>query len=160
DQARGMQGDLGARDRQKLEQYFASVREVERQLLAGQEWAGKPKPEVKGPPLRDVASPVDLVGKIRVWYDLIHLAVQTASSRGFTLHAGGNNGVVLPIPGVKHGWHSLSHSLSIPENRAEMRIVETELFKALRDLLTKLKAAQEGEETLLDRTMVPFGSNL
>jgi hypothetical protein len=160
DQAKGMQTKLGTRDRQKLEQYFTSVREVEQQLATGQDWAKKPKPEVKGPPLKDVANPIDLVGKVRVWYDLIHLAIQTDSSRVFTLHAGGNNGATPPIPGVKQGWHGLSHSLSIPENRSEIRLIETEFFKALRELLTKLKAGQEGEDTLLDRTMVLFGSNL
>ena len=160
DQAHGLQGRLGARDRQKLEQYFSSVREVEQQLASGQEWANRPKPQVTTPPLRDVVNPVDLLGKTRVWYDLIHLAVQTDSSRLFTLHAGGNNGATPPIPGVKHGWHGLSHTLSIPENRSEIRLIETEFFKALRELLTKLKAAHEGEENLLDRTMVLFGSNL
>ena len=160
DQAKGMQNKVGPRDQQKLEQYFSSVREVEQQLLAGQEWAKKPKPQVKSPPLKDVANPIDLVGKIRVWYDLIHLAVQTDSTRLFTLHASGNNGAAPPIPGVKHGWHGLSHSLSIPENRAEIIIIEKEFIKALRDLMTKLKSSQEGDETLLDRTMVLFGSNL
>ena len=159
-QAKGMQNKLGPRDRQKLEQYFTSVREVEQQLVAGQEWARKPKPQVKSPPLKDVTNPVDLLGKVRVWYELIYLAVQTDSSRLFTLHAGGNNGVAPPIPGVKHGWHGLSHSLSIPENRAEIRLIETEFFKALRGLLAKLQGTQEGEKTLLDRSMVLFGSNL
>ena len=160
DQARGLQGRLGSRDSQKLDQYFTSVREVERQLASGQEWANRPKPQVNTPPLRDVVNPVDLVGKTRVWYDLIHLAVQTDSSRLFTIHASGNNGATPPIMGVRHGWHGLSHSLSIPENRAEIRLIETEYFKALRELLAKLKASQEGDENLLDRTMVLFGSNL
>jgi hypothetical protein len=160
EQARGMQGRLGTRDQQKLDQYFSSVREVERQLVSGQEWANRPKPHVDTPPLRDVVNPIDLIGKTRVWFDLIHLAVQTDSSRLFTVHAGGNNGAAPPIPGVRHGWHGLSHSLSIPENRAEIRLIETEYMKAVRDLMTKLKAGHEGNDTLLDRTMVLFGSNL
>jgi hypothetical protein len=136
------------------------VREVEQQLVAGQEWAQKPKPQVTVQPLKDIPNPVDLIGRTRVWYDLIYLAVQTDSTRVFTVHAGGNNGATPPIPGVKHGWHGLSHTLSIPENLAEMHLIETEMMKALRDLLARLREGKEGEETLLDRTMVLFGSNL
>lgn len=160
EQARGMQGRLGTRDQQKLDQYFTSVREVERQLVSGQEWANRPKPTVTTPPLRDIVNPVDLIGRTRVWFDLIHLAAQTDSSRIFTVHAGGNNGATPPIPGVRQGWHGLSHSLSIPENRAEICLIESEFMKALRDLMTKLKTSQEGDETLLDRSMVLYGSNL
>src|SRR5262249_48387845 len=134
--------------------------EVERQLASGQEWANRPRPQVNTPPLRDVVNPVDLIGRTRVWFDLIHLAVQTDSSRLFTVHAGGNNGAAPPIPGVRHGWHGLSHSLSIPENRAEIRLIETEYLRAVRDLMAKLRMSREGDQNLLDRTIVLFGSNL
>jgi hypothetical protein len=157
EQANSLQARLGPRDRQKLDEYFTSVREVEQRLVSGQEWAKKPKPQA--PPLRDTTDCKDVISWMRVWCDLIHLAFQTDSTRLITFYITETAGVK-SIPGVKHDWHGLSHTLSIPENRAEIRIIEKGMFNALGDLLGKLQGTAEGSETLLDRTMVLFGSNL
>src|SRR5262249_44767723 len=85
DQARTMQSGLGAGDRDKLDEYFTSVRELEQRLAQAEEWSKKPKPKVDVKPPQNVANPADLVGKTRVWFDLIHLALQTDSTRLITL---------------------------------------------------------------------------
>ncbi len=159
DHAKLMQANLGKNDREKLDDYFTSVRELEQRLVRGEEWAKKAKPKVTAQPPKDILSPADTVGRTRLMYDLIHLALQNDSTRVITLFVTGVTAVP-PIEGVTADWHNLSHHGKDPDKIAQLRLIETEHMKALRDLLAKLKETKEEEETLLDRTMVLFGSNL
>src|SRR5262249_24099969 len=63
-------------------------------------------------------------------------------------------------PGVSMGHHDLSHHGKDPGKLAQLKIVEVETMKTVRDLLTKLQGTQEDGATLLDRTTVFLGSNL
>src|SRR5262249_10210441 len=65
-----------------------------------------------------------------------------------------------PIPGVSLGHHDLSHHGQDPGKIAQLKAVELEKMKTLRDFLAKLKQTKEDGESLLDRTMVFFSSNL
>ena len=85
EQARHLQPSLGARDREKVDEYFSSVRELELRMATAEEWAKKPKPKVDAkPPLNNMNS-ADLIGKNRLMFDLIHLALQTDSTRLITM---------------------------------------------------------------------------
>ena len=101
----------------------------------------------------------DLIAKTRVWFDLIHLALQTDSSRLVTLQLLGTSGVP-PVPGVSLGHHDLSHHGKDPTKIEQLKKLEAEKMKTLRDFLKLLEATKEDGETLLDRTTVFFGSNL
>jgi hypothetical protein len=68
--------------------------------------------------------------------------------------------LVPPIAGVSDGHHNLSHHGQDPEKLEQLKIVELAKLALLRDLLSKLKQSREQEDSLLDRTMVFFGSNL
>ena len=159
EQAKDVRSALGARDRDKLDEYFTSVRELEQRLAKSEEWAKKPKPKVDAKPPVDVTNPTDLIAKTRVWFDLIHLALQTDSTRLVTLQLLGTSGVP-PIPGVSLGHHDLSHHGKDPTKIAQLEKIETEEMKTLRDFLKKLKDTKEDGATLLDRTTVFFSSNL
>lgn len=159
DQAKKVQVGLGAGDREKLDEYFTSVRELERRLVVAEEWSQKPKPKVEAQPPQDVASPADLVGRTRLLFDLAHLALETDSTRLVTTLLLGTS-LVPPIQGVSDGHHNLSHHGQDPKKLEQLKIVEIETMKLLRDLLSKLKQSKEQGESLLDRTMVFFGSNL
>jgi len=159
DQSRQLQGGVGPQDRDKLDEYFTSVRELEQRLATAEEWARKPKPVVAAKPPQNVASPSDLVAKTRVWFDLMHLALQTDSTRLITLMLLGTSGVP-PIAGVTFGHHDLSHHGQDPTKIAQLKKVEQEKLATLRDFLKKLKETKEEGESLLDRTMVFFSSNL
>jgi hypothetical protein len=159
DQARRMQPELGTRDREKLDEYFTSVRELERRLVTGEQWSRRPKPKVDVPPPVDNTNGADLIGKNRLMFDLIHLALQTDSTRLITLLLLGTS-LVPPIPGVSLGHHDLSHHGQDPTKIEQLTTVELEKMKTVRELLTKLKATEEQGATLLDRTMVYFSSNL
>ena len=80
-------------------------------------------------------------------------------SRLVTIMLGGAS-TVPPIPGVTMAHHDLSHHGQDPVKLAQLRTLEVEKLKVLRDLLGKLKQTKEQGDTLLDRTMVFFGSNL
>ena len=159
EQAKDARATAGARDREKLDEYFASVRELELRLAQSEEWAKKPKPKVDVNPPENVANSTDLIAKTRVWFDLIHLALQTDSSRLITLQLLGTSGVP-PVPGVSLGHHDLSHHGKNPTKIEQLKKLENEKMKTLRDFLKQLKAAKEDGGTLLDRTTVFFGSNL
>jgi len=153
------QAGLGANDRDKLDEYFTSVRELEVRLVQAEEWAKQPKPKVDAKPPQNAQNPADLVGKARLWFDLIHLALQTDSSRLVTLQLLGTSSVP-PIQGVTMGHHDLSHHGKDPTKIAQLKTLELEKLKTLRDFFQKLKDTKEEGSTLLDRTMVFFSSNL
>jgi hypothetical protein len=159
DQAKKMKHALGTADREKLDEYFTSVRELEQRLAQADAWSKKPKPKVDAKPPVDVRNGADLVGKTRVWFDLMHLALQTDSTRLITLQLLGTSSVP-PIQGVSQGHHDLSHHGQDPVKIAQLKTLEIEKMKTLRDFLAQLRETKEEGESLLDRTMVFFSSNL
>src|SRR5258706_3054338 len=102
-------------------------------------------------------TPADLIGKTRLMFDLMHLALQTDSTRLITMLLLGTSQVP-PIPGVTQGHHDLSHHGQDPAKIAQLKTIELEKMKTLRELLEKLKRNEEQGENLLDRTMVSFSS--
>jgi hypothetical protein len=159
DQAAGLRSDLGSDDRDKLEEYITSVRELEQRLVRDEGWFKTPKPKVDVEPPKDIPNAADLIGRTRLLFDLTHLALQTDSTRLITIMLAGST-YVPPIPGVTLGHHDLSHHGKDPGKLEQLKIVELETMKTVRDLLARLKQSQEGGASLLDRTMVFLGSNL
>jgi len=159
ERARRLQQGISTADRIKLEQYFASVRELEQRMLRGEEWAQKPKPKIDAQPPADIADKADVIGRTRLMYDLVHLALQTDSTRLITLQIQGT-ALVPPLPGVSRDHHNLSHHGQDPEKIKQLRLVEEAQLEALAGLLGKLKDSAEEGRPLLDSTMVLFGSNL
>ncbi len=159
DQTTKLQPKLGANDRDKLDEYFTSVRELEVRLAQAEEWAKKPKPKVDAKPPQNIANSADLIGKTRLWFDLIHLALQTDSTRLVTLQLLGTSSVP-PIQGVNLGHHDLSHHGRDPAKIEQLKKLEIEKMKTLLTFFKQLKDTKEQGETLLDRTTVFFSSNL
>ncbi|MCE9530538.1 MAG: DUF1552 domain-containing protein [Planctomycetes bacterium] len=159
DQAKSLRSGLGTEDREKLDEYITSVRELEQRLARDENWCKTPKPKVDVKPPTDIASAADVIGRTRLLFDLSHLALQTDSTQLITIMLAGTT-FVPPIQGVTLGHHDLSHHGKEPSKLEQLKIVEVETMKTLRDLLTKLKQTKEGGSTLLDNTMVYLGSNL
>ena len=159
EQSKNLKSNLGTADRDKLDEYFTSVRELEQRLARAEEWSKKPKPKVNVKPPQNNNVPGDVVGKARLMFDLIHLALQTDSTRIVTLMLLGTS-LVPPVPGVSLGHHDLSHHGKDPNKIKQLAVVETEKLKTFSAFLKKLKETKEDGETLLDRTAVFFSSNL
>lgn len=159
EQAKQLSPKLAARDREKIDEYFTSVRELEQRMVTAEEWSKKPKPKVEAKPPQNNMNSADLIGKTRLLFDLTHLALQTDSTRLVSMLLLGTS-LVPPVAGVSLGHHDLSHHGQDPSKIEQLKKVELEKMKALAEFLTKLKQTQEQDETLLDRTMVFFSSNL
>jgi hypothetical protein len=158
-EAKKMNANLGPRDREKVDQYFTSVRELEARLLSSSAWATRPKPKVSTEAPKDVTDRTDIIAKTRQMHDLITLIFQTDSTRFITYSAGGMNAAP-KIEGVSQDWHNLSHHGQDTAKIEELRIIERAEFAEIGRLLGLLKGVQEGRGTLLDNTIVMAGSNL
>jgi hypothetical protein len=159
DQAKSLRSDLGNEDREKLDEYLSSVRALEQRMVIDESWAKKPKPKVNVEPPKDIPNAADLIGRTRLLFDLSHLAIQTDSTRLITIMLAGSS-FAPPIEGVSLGHHDLSHHGKDPSKLAQLKIVELETMKTVRDLFAKLKQSKEDGNSLLDRTTVFLGSNL
>ena len=162
DQARDLEANVGSHDRARLDQYFTSVRDLESRLQASKGWERKPKPVVKEPEPRDPTSAAQYMAKVAAMYSLVRLAFETDSTRSVTLMLDSVSTPVLEIAGatINDGYHNLSHHGKSEDKLAQLRIIDAWHMRLLADLFKGLKGVQEGGETLLDRTMVLYGSNL
>lgn len=158
-QAESLRTDLGSGDRDKLDEYLTSVRELEKRLVKEEAWCKTPKPKVDVAPPQDIPNASDLIGRTRLMFDLAHLAIQTDSTRLITIMLAGSTNAP-PIPGVSLGHHDLSHHGKDPGKLEQLKIVELETIKTVRDLLDKLRQTKEEGGSLLDHTTVFLGSNL
>ncbi len=151
-EAKSLQRELGAGDRDKLDAWFTSVRDLEQRLALNEAWTHKPKPKVSlQPPTkipRDNEVAVD-----GIFLDIIHMALATDSTRFVTLHITGNS--VQGIEGVNESYHGLSHHGMDEEKLAQLAIVEQGVINQWGGFLRKLKT-----DKLLDETMVLLTSNL
>ncbi len=151
-EAKLLQREVGPGDRDKLDAWFTSVRDLENRLVANEEWVRKPKPKVS------LKSPTSIprdneVEVQRIFLDIVHMALVTDSTRFITLHVTGNS--VTGLEGVDTSYHTLSHHGLDAEKLRQLAIVEQGSINAWGDFLRKLKADQ-----LLDETMVLLTSNL
>lgn len=158
-QAKQLRRRLTPSDRDKFDEYTTSVREVEQEMVRLQEWERTPKPKVDAKAPTDIRDQADTIGRSKLMYDLIALALQTDSTRVATVMSVGWFAVP-PIDNVTEGYHTLSHHGKNKEKLAQLAIIEKEHMALLRDFLNKLRSTREDDDTLLDRTMVLFGSDI
>jgi hypothetical protein len=159
DDARALERQLGAGDKDRLDAYFTSVRDLEKRMAESERWAHLPKPKVSEATPRDIADPDDLVARQKTMQDVIRLALKTDSTRFITFHTGGSGGVV-PVEGVDEGYHSLSHHGMDEEKLAQLALVELAMINQWGDFLRDLAATDDGDSALLDNTTVFLTSNL
>lgn len=158
--AKRLDRTLGAKDQQKLDEYFTAIRDLETRIGQSEEWAIRPRPKVTYPQPQDVADRNDIIAKQRLMYDMMVLALQTDSTRVITLSLGGMNAVPSNIPGVKTDWHNLSHHGRDETKIDELRLIEQAELTEFNRFLSQLKSLDENGSPLLDKTAVLFGSNL
>lgn len=146
-------------DSRQLEEYFSAIRQAELDLHDSEGWLDRPKPKVEQPTIRDVEDKADLVGRIRSWFKMIPLILQSDSSRVISLFIQDHN-VVPQINGVTAEHHNLSHHGQDPNKIRQLKLIEKEILQTFNQFLTSMGQAQEVGERLLDNTAVLFGSNL
>ena len=157
DDAKRLQSKLGRNDNRKLDEYLTGVREVERRI------GTKPTKSVEFDV--DYAIPDGIPGDykdhMRMMCDLMVLAFQTDSTRIATMmfaNAGDNKNY--RRIGVADGHHDLSHHGDNPEKLEKISKINLFHIQQLSYLLQKMKSIREGERSLLDNSMVVYGSGL
>ncbi|MCA9162379.1 MAG: DUF1552 domain-containing protein [Planctomycetales bacterium] len=146
DQSRRLNRSLSPADRRRMEQYLTAVRELERRLHTAEEWEFRPKPKVDAQPPEDNQDPRQFVERSRMMFDIIKLALETDSTRIVSLFI--DTTVI----------HNITHHGNRPEVLAELRGHEERQFDALNGFLTTLTETSEAGQSLLDRTMVLYGT--
>lgn len=159
DEAKSLQRGLGARDKDRLDQYFTSVRELEQRLHHNEEWERKPKPVPPVSQPTDIPDDAEIEAKTNLMYDMVKLALETDSTRIISLYL---NPLVVTanIPGVTAETHTLTHHGNDEEKIAQLRKIEEVQFRCLARCLGSLSSVKEEGGTLLDHTMLLYGSNL
>jgi hypothetical protein len=158
DDARRLEGTLGAADNRKLDEYLTAVRELEVRIEKARQSADQPraKPDYPHPP---AGVPKDYPEHVRLMGDLLVLAFQTDMTRVATL-VYANEGSTRPYPfiSVPEGHHDLSHHQRDPKKLEKIRLINCFHTAAFAEMLKKLAATKEGNGTLLDRSLIVYGS--
>jgi hypothetical protein len=154
DQANLLSRQINTEDQSKLDEYFSSIRDVEKRLQGRRRWADQPKPQ---PPI-ERPSDTNTVDDLPMLYELIALALQTDSTRVATLEIGGS---FLPQDlGIDKSYHGLSHHGNDEKAIADLIKLETYQIEQFGKFVTRLAGIQDGQKTLLDSTTVLFGSGM
>jgi len=165
EQAKSLKRRLGATDQRKLDLYLDAVREVEQSIARTKEWMRRPKPKVdeeKLAVLLDAAPDTHRGDHIQAMYDLMVLALQTDSTRVITFttgHEGGGSGM-WPELGKNYGWHNLQHHSGNPDALQRMSHIDLRQMEMFAGFLKRLQQAGESEASMLDNSLVLFGSGM
>lgn len=156
DDASKLNKKLGSTDRRKIDEYFSSVRDIEKRIARIDDNA-KPAPELDLP----TGVPKDFVEHIRLMYELLLVAFQTDSTRiaTYMLADAGTNRSYRNV-GVKGGHHQLSHHRGSKEKKNEIQRIDQFLVGEFAKFLGKMKTSKEGEGNLLDSSMIVLGSGI
>lgn len=148
---------IGRQDKQKLDQYFAGIREIERRIEYAESEDSKALPDLDVPYGRVEA----FREHARLMYDLMVVAFQTDTTRVCTFmldNAGG--GRRYTEVGVKGGHHELSHHRNQESHVEDLKKIDLYLVEQFKYFLDKMDAVEESNGTLLDNSMVLYGSGL
>lgn len=153
--SRDLSKQLGRNDVRKLDEYFASLRDIELRIERAEKLPPIKTPEYPAP----AAIPASFEEHIRLMCDLVALAFQSDVTRVITFVLA-NEGSNKPYPfiDVPEGHHDLSHHGNDEAKKAKIRQINTFHTKQLAYLLEKLRSIPEGDGTLLDHAMVAYGS--
>jgi hypothetical protein len=150
--------DLGARDRNKLSEYLDSIRDIERRIQKAEEQNATMKlPAMERPS----GAPEDFAEHAKLMTDLMVVAWQTDMTRvvSFMLAREGSNRPYRPI-GVPDGHHSVTHHMNDPEKIEKVVKINTYHVQSFAYLLDRLRKTPDGDGTLLDHSMVLYGSSI
>ncbi len=154
EEAKRLTQRVNQEDKDKLNEYLDSVRDVEKRLELRRRWTSFPKP---GAPFEKPANR-NAVEDLPLLYEMIALALQTDSTRIATLEIGGD---FLPQNlGIDKSHHGLSHHGNDPEAIASLITLEKYQIEHFSRFLTRLASMNDGERSLLESTAVLFGSGI
>jgi uncharacterized protein DUF1552 len=154
---RRLQKRLAPGDRTKVTDYLEAVRDIERRIQKAEEQSNRQFPVVQQPP----GIPGTFEEHIKLMFDLMALAYQTDLTRVSTFMVGREQSTrTYPEIGVPEPHHPVSHHQQRPEyleKLAKINVLHMQMFASF---LEKLKATPDGDGTLLDHSIILYGSGL
>jgi hypothetical protein len=160
--ARGLNKTLGQGDQRKLDEYLASVRDVEQRIAKMRKALAEQKPVAKPDMPAPAGIPTDFQEHVRLMCDLLVLAFQTDLTRiaTFPFANDGSNRSYKSIQ-VTEGHHELSHHGNNAEKLAKIKKINTLHMEQFAYLISKLKGVKEANgANLLDQTLLVYGSGI
>lgn len=153
----GLTKTLGAADRTKISEYLDAIRDVERRIQLAEEQSSRKLPAIERP----VGIPPTYQEHARLMYDLQVLAYQCDLTRVTTFMTGHEqtNRAYAEI-GIPDSHHPLSHHGGSADKKAKIKQINIYHAKTLTYFLEKLRSTPDGDGTLLDHSMVLYGSGL
>jgi hypothetical protein len=156
-QVPSLEKDLPAADRRRLREYLDEVREIERRV---QHFDSKLSASLDLPEA-PVGVPGDFEEHLRLMFDLQVLAYKAEITRISTLMlARENSNAVYQASGVREGFHNASHHSNERKNMDQFAVINRYHVKMLTYFLEKLRTTPDGDGTLLDHSMILYGSSL
>ncbi len=160
---RDLQRGLGRQDRERVEQYLTAVRELERRMSELQEWERRPRPVADREAPVDIPESAHVFERLELMVEMALLALQTDSTRIVTLMVDAfatPRFLLRDTIQTSDGYHNLSHHGQDESKLQQLRDADHRQMSMLARLLQRMRAVSEGGQSLLDRTMVLFGSNM
>jgi len=157
-EAKRLQRDVGAGDRDKLDQYFTSVRELEQRMVRSEDFAKRPKPKPGVPAIRD-PGPGEDTRRFGLMLEVARLAVQTDLTRIVTLYYVGTSKTP-SRPGTSFAYHDLSHHGQDAGKLNQLTVLERDLLLEWGGFIQRMKDSRDGASRLLDNTMSVFGAGM
>ena len=155
EQAHGLRKNLGNRDRSKLDEYFDSVRTLEKKIQHQEPWINRPKPK---PPIPEPNPGNGTEEQLRAMIEIIALALQTDSTRAITCVSGFANGDF----GLNGGYHGFSHHGEREELVNALKKIENFQISMMSRLMDLLKEEDDliNGGSILDHTAILFGCGM
>jgi len=155
--AQSLRNTLGGSDRRKLDEYLTSIRDIEKRIQ-NVEQTNMVKVPVAAP---SASVPTDFAEHSHLIFDLLTLAFQTDQTRVATLLLGIEQSPRnYPEIGITEGHHGLTHHQGDKEKIEKVAQINEYHIKQFTYLLEKLKTTKDGDGTLLDHSMIVYGSAL
>jgi len=157
DEANRLAGSLGSGDTRKLDEYFDSVREIERRIQSA-ESSGAQQIEL---PVRPTSIPDTFEAQARIMFDLQVLAFRADVTRvSSMIMARELSGLSYPVIGVPEGHHNISHHRDDPDLIDKKTRIDTHHVDLFAEFAEKLAATEDGDGTLLDHSLIVYGSGM
>jgi hypothetical protein len=152
-----LKGKLGASDRRKLDEYMQSIRDVERRIRVAMSKRPVDLPEITRP----AGVPDSWPEHVKIMFDLQALALQADLTRVWTfMYAKEATSMSFPHLGISMGHHEISHHNFEADKLAALAKINVDQSKLFGYFLSKLDALKEGNSTLLDHSLIMYGSDL
>ena len=155
--AKELERGLGVRDRSRLSEYMDDVREIEQRIQRAEAQNVSSVSE----PTQPVGIPQSYDEHMTLMYDMLKIALQSDMTRVFTFMVGREvSQKNFPDLGLMEPWHHMSHHRGIPEEIAGLIVIQSYQSQLFSKFLQKLKDTPDGDGTLLDHSMILFGSGM